>query len=84
MKKRKKVIRAGSLVYAVISTPPMPKDPEHVRAAKSKATTQARKALNLKSAYQKFPYPRLSGRGCTPLPILHNGNDHGLLYRFPT
>lgn len=54
MKKRKKVIKAGSLVYAVISTPPMPKDPEHVRAAKSKATTQARKALNLKSAYRKL------------------------------
>lgn len=50
MKKRKKVIRAGSLVYAVISTPPMPKDPDHVRAAKSKFTTQARKALNLKAA----------------------------------
>ena len=54
MKKRKKVIRAGSLVYAVISTHPMPKDPDHVRAAKSKATTQARKALNLKSAYRKL------------------------------
>ena len=50
--KRKKVIKAGPLVYTVITTPPMPKDPEHVRAAKSKATTQARKALNLKSAYQ--------------------------------
>ena len=54
MKKRKKVVKAGSLVYAVISTPPMPRDSEHVRVAKSKATSQARKALNLKSAYRRL------------------------------
>lgn len=28
MKKRKKEVRAGELVYAVISTPPMPRDPD--------------------------------------------------------
>ena len=54
MKKRKKEVRAGELVYAVISTPPMPRDPEHVRAAKSKMSTQARRALNMKAAYRRL------------------------------
>ena len=54
MKKRKKVIRAGSLVWATICTPPAPCDPEHIRAAKSRATTAARKALNLKAAYRRL------------------------------
>lgn len=54
MKKRKKEVRAGNLVYAVISTPPMPRDPEHVRAAKSKMSTQARRALNMKAAYRRL------------------------------
>lgn len=54
MKKRKKEVRAGNLVYAVISTPPMPRDPEHVRAAKSKMSTQARRALNMKAAHRRL------------------------------
>ena len=54
MKKRKKVIRAGSLVWATICTPPAPCDPEHIRAAKSRATTAARNALNLKAAYRRL------------------------------
>lgn len=54
MKKRKKEVRAGNIVYAVISTPPLPHDPEHVRAAKSKASTQARRALNMKAAYRRL------------------------------
>lgn len=54
MRKRKKVIQAGSLVLATISTPPAPRDPEHVRAAKSKMTTESRRALNLKAAYRRL------------------------------
>ena len=54
MKKRKKVIRAGSLVWATTCTPPAPCDPEHIRAVKSRATTAARKALNLKAAYRRL------------------------------
>ena len=54
MKKRKRVVRAGNLVWATICTPPAPNDPEHVRAAKSRATTAARKALNLKAAYRRL------------------------------
>lgn len=54
MKKRKKEVRAGNLVYAIISTPPAPRDPEHVRAAKAKASTQARRALNMKAAYRRL------------------------------
>ena len=54
MKKRKRVVRAGNLVWATICTPPAPNDPEHVRAAKSRATTAARKALNLKAACRRL------------------------------
>lgn len=54
MKKRKRVVRAGNLVWATICTPPAPNDPEHVRAAKSHATTAARKALNQKAACRRL------------------------------
>lgn len=54
MKKRKRVVRAGNLVWATICTPPAPNDPEHVRAAKSRATTAARKALNQKAACRRL------------------------------
>ena len=54
MKKRKRVIRAGNLVFATISTPPAPNDPEHIRAAKTRATTAARRALNLKAACRRL------------------------------
>ena len=54
MKKRKKVIEAGTLRIAAAYTPPAPCDPEHIRAAKSRATTAARKALNLKAAYRRL------------------------------
>ena len=62
MKKRKRVVRAGNLVWATICTPPAPNDPEHVRAAKSRATTAARKALNL---------PPAAALKCCLLPTLH-------------
>ncbi len=54
MKKRKRVVRAGNLVWATICTPPAPNDAEHVRAAKSRATTAARKALNQRAASRRL------------------------------
>lgn len=50
MAKRRKTITAGRLVKTVIYTVPGPRDSEHVRAAKSKATTEAQRALNYKTA----------------------------------
>ncbi len=54
MKKRKKIIKAGSLVLSCIYTPPAPRDQEHVRAAKSRMTTAARRAMNLRTARVKL------------------------------
>lgn len=50
MAKRKKTITAGRLVKTVVYTVPQPRDGDHVRAAKSKMTTAAQKALNYKTA----------------------------------
>lgn len=54
MAKRKKIIRAGRLVLGIIYTSPTPRDPEHVRAAKSKASTAARQRMNFKTACRKL------------------------------
>lgn len=56
MAKRKKVITAGNLVKTVVYTVPGPRDSEHVRAAKSRATTAAQKALNYKTAQGKLEF----------------------------
>lgn len=50
MAKRKKTIRAGRYVREVLYTAPEPRDGERVRAEKSKATTEARKKMNDKTA----------------------------------
>lgn len=50
MAKRKKTIVAGNLVKTVIYTAPEPRDGERVRAAKSRMTSAAQKAMNDKSA----------------------------------
>lgn len=50
MAKRKTVITAGNLVKTVIYTVPQPRDSEHVRAAKSKITSAAQRALNFRTA----------------------------------
>lgn len=50
MAQRKKTIIAGRLVKTVLYTAPEPRDEPRVRAAKSKATTAAQKAMNDKSA----------------------------------
>lgn len=54
MAKRKKVITAGSLVKTIVYTAPQPRDSEHVRAAKSKITTDAQRALNYRTAQGKL------------------------------
>lgn len=54
MAKRKKVITAGNLVKTIAYTVPQPRDGEHVRAAKSKMTTAAQRALNYRTAQGKL------------------------------
>lgn len=54
MAKRKKVTTAGLLVKAVIYTPPQPRDSEYTRAAKSRMTTAARRAMNVHTAQNKL------------------------------
>lgn len=53
-KKKKKIITAGKLVMAAVYTPPMPRDEDHVRAAKRKVSTEARKLMNLKTAKRRL------------------------------
>ena len=50
MAKRMKTITAGPVTKTVIYSMPAPRDPENVRAAKKKASTAARRAMNYKSA----------------------------------
>ena len=54
MAKRHKLIRAGNLVSEVIYTAPQPRDSARVRAEKSKATTEAQKRVNMKTARRKM------------------------------
>ena len=54
MAKRKKVTTAGLLVKAVIYTPPQPRDSDYTRAAKSRMTTAARRAMNVHTAQSKL------------------------------
>lgn len=54
MAKRRKVIRAGRIVYATISSMAHPSDPDHVRSAKEKCSTAARQRLNMKKSWQKL------------------------------
>ncbi len=54
MAKRKKVTTAGLLVKTVIYTPPQPRDSDYMRAAKSRMTTAARRAMNVHTAQSKL------------------------------
>lgn len=54
MAKRRKAIRAGRLVKVALYSCPHPKDGEQSRAAKSKCSTMARQAMNLKKAWEKL------------------------------
>ena len=51
---RTKEVRAGRLVYAVMYTQATANDTPKARAAKRKATTAARKAINLRYSWQKL------------------------------
>lgn len=50
MAKRKKTITAGNIVKTILYTAPEPRDGERARAAKSRMTTAAQKAMNDKTA----------------------------------
>lgn len=52
--KRLKKVTAGRLVYAVCYTQPMAADGPKTRAAKNKCSSEARKRMNLKLAWQKL------------------------------
>lgn len=54
MAKRRKAIRAGRVVKVVLYSCPHPSDGEQARAAKSKCTSLARQAINLRCAWQKL------------------------------
>lgn len=54
MAKRKKTITAGNLVLATLASMPLPRDPEYVRAEKSRCMSAARARLNLKHSCQKL------------------------------
>lgn len=54
MAKRRKAIRAGRVVKAVLYSCPYPSDGDQARAAKSKCSSLARQAINLRCAWQKL------------------------------
>lgn len=53
-KKRKKIVVAGDMVWETIYTPPMAADPDHVRAAKRRESSEALKKMNAKNACKKL------------------------------
>lgn len=54
MKRKRKTVIAGPLVKIVEYTPPLPRDDQQARSAKHRATTEARKALNHRTAQGKL------------------------------
>lgn len=52
--KRLKTVRAGRLVYAVCYTQVLRSDPQQVRQVKSKCSTEARRRMNFRAAWQKL------------------------------
>ena len=54
MAKRRKVIRAGRVVYAAVYSAVHPSDSPAARAAKSKCSSAARQRMNMKCAWQKL------------------------------
>lgn len=54
MAKRRKVIRAGRTVFAVVYSVVHPSDTDEARAAKTKCSTAARQRMNMKRAWQKL------------------------------
>ncbi len=54
MAKRKRSIRAGRLCLVTLASMPLPRDPDYVRAEKSRCTSLAQQKLNLKYSCQKL------------------------------
>lgn len=52
--KRRKTVRAGRLVMETAYTAALPSDAEHIRQAKTKMSSAARRRLNLKAACRQF------------------------------
>ena len=67
MAKRRKTVVAGRLVFETAYTAALPSDAEHVRQAKMKMSSAARRRLNLKAA-------------CRQLELLIAANLHGAIW----
>lgn len=73
MAKYKRTVRGGRLAATVLYTRPQAGDTKPSRAAKSRATTQARQALNLKQSRQKLEFT---------IAANFTGQDHHLVLTF--
>ena len=54
--KRKKMIYAGRLVFGLVYTPPRARDPSHVRQARQRISSAARKALNMRASFRRLEF----------------------------
>lgn len=54
MAKRRKIIKAGRIVYGIIYSAATSREPKHVRAAKTKCSSKARQLINFKQACKKL------------------------------
>lgn len=78
MAKRRKVIRAGRMVCAVVYSAAHPSDTPAVRAAKSKCSTAARQRMNLKYAWQKLELELAANFGARDLVVTLSYDDEHL------
>ena len=76
--KRQKIITAGQLVYGVVYTPPRGAEPEHVRQAKAKCTSQARQRLNMRASWQKLELLLAANFGTQDLHVVLTYRDGDL------
>lgn len=77
MAKTKRMIttRAGRLFFGVVYTQARASDPEHVRAAKSKCSTAARRRVNLRRAWQKLMLSLAANFGMRDLVVTLTYDD---------
>jgi len=78
MAKRMKTVRAGRLVRSVIYTALNPRDPDHVRAAKSKCSTKARQRMNLKRSAIKLKLMIAANFTFSDLVVTYTYDDSSL------
>lgn len=78
MAKRRKAIRAGRLVKVSLYSCPHPKDGEQARTAKSKCSTMARQAMNLKKAWEKLEMLLAANFNLGDIHIVLTYNDEHL------